>query len=99
MVHVIRQSIFVSPYGRVIPPRRRFAASQSVGPAKDVRQLSAKLSALDDVTPDDVYFGRKKAIIVGEQPFEVQTLMAGRQHYREHAQGCESWRLNGPSIA
>ena len=38
--------------------------------------------ALDNVTPDDVYSGRKQAIIAQRQQLQVRTLMARREHYR-----------------
>ena len=38
--------------------------------------------ALDNVPPDDVYYGRKGAILARRQELKLRTLLARRQHYR-----------------
>lgn len=38
--------------------------------------------ALDNVTPDDAYYGRKKAILAQRRQLKIRTLMARREHYR-----------------
>ena len=38
--------------------------------------------ALANVTPDDVYYGHKEAILAQRKQLQVRTLMARREHYR-----------------
>jgi len=38
--------------------------------------------ALDNVTPGDVYYGRKEAILAQRRQLKARTLMAQREHYR-----------------
>jgi len=38
--------------------------------------------ALDNVTPDDVYYGRKEASLARRRQLQVRTLLARREHYR-----------------
>ena len=41
--------------------------------------------ALHNVTPDDVYYGRREAILAQRKQLRIRTMVARRQHYR-HAQ-------------
>ena len=38
--------------------------------------------ALRNVTPDDVYFGRREAIPSRRKTLQIRTLVARREHYR-----------------
>ena len=39
--------------------------------------------ALGNVTPEDVYFGRKEAILARRRKLQIRTLVARRMHYRK----------------
>ena len=60
------------------PNRLRAAIGQFV----DYYNQRRYHEALDNVTPDDVYYGRKQAILSQRKQLQVRTLMARREHYR-----------------
>jgi hypothetical protein len=39
-------------------------------------------AALKNMTPDDIYFGRKEAILARRRALQVRTPVARREHYR-----------------
>jgi hypothetical protein len=39
--------------------------------------------ALHNVTPDDVWFGRREAILTLRKALQIRTLVARREHYRK----------------
>jgi len=39
--------------------------------------------ALSNVTPDDVYYGRREAILTQRKQLQIRTMVARRQHYRQ----------------
>ena len=60
------------------PNRLRAAIAQFVDHYNQRRYHEA----LDNVTPDDVYYGHKAAILARRKQLQVRTLMARREHYR-----------------
>ena len=43
--------------------------------------------ALHNVTPDDVRFGRREAILRRQKELHIRALIARREHYRHHLGG------------
>jgi hypothetical protein len=59
--------------------------------------------ALKNVTPDDVYFGRRETILARPKALQVRTLVARRERYRRTGEtdenvgaGTPELRLNSP---
>ena len=59
------------------PDRLRAAIGQFV----DYYNQRRYHEVLDNVTPDDVYYGRKQAILARRKQLKVRALMARREHY------------------
>jgi len=54
--------------------------------------------ALKNVTPDDVYFGRREAILARRKALQVRTLVARRERYRRTGESSENAGAGTPGV-
>jgi len=64
------------------PPRPQFCSSIT---GRFPPPFDAPFASLRNVTPDDVYFGRREAILARRKALQVGTLVARRENYRKLA--------------
>jgi transposase InsO family protein len=54
--------------------------------------------ALENVTPDDVYFGRREGILARRKALQIRTLVARRENYRKLARREQESRAGTPDL-
>ena len=55
--------------------------------------------ALRNVTPDDVYFGRRKAILRSRRQLQIRALVARGEHYRRTMRNTETTGAGTPEVS
>jgi hypothetical protein len=56
------------------------------------------LEELKDVAPDDVYFGRKEALLARRGELQIRTLVARRMHYHKTVGTTENAGAGTPEV-
>jgi hypothetical protein len=54
--------------------------------------------ALHNVTPDDVWFGRREEILARRKALQIRALIARRERYRRLRGGCEDTGTGTPEV-
>jgi transposase InsO family protein len=54
--------------------------------------------ALHNVTPDDVWFGRRDAILARRKALQIRTVIARRERYRRLSDQCKDTRAGMPEV-
>ncbi len=54
--------------------------------------------ASKNVTPDDVWYGRKEEILAQRKALQIRTLVARREHYRKVVGQCEDTGTGTPEV-
>jgi hypothetical protein len=80
--------------GHTSPGQLREAISRSV----DYYNRERYHEALRNVTPDDVYFGRREAILARRKALKIRTLIARLEHYRRRRGQCKGARAGTPEV-
>ncbi len=55
--------------------------------------------ALQNVTPDDVWFGRREAILSRRRTLQIKTSVARREHYRRWRGQCKDTGSGPPEVS
>jgi len=63
-----------------------------------IRRSEAVGITLHNVTPDDVWFGRREAILARRKALQIRTVIARRECYRRLRGGCRDTQAGAPEV-